>query len=87
MRESAVVADAADRGNRETLVMGTDETGNDPLIARLPTVYAVALRLRATGGSDDAIAAALGVDVAAVETLLAVAERKLEALHAMTAPE
>lgn len=52
------------------------------MLARLPTAYAVALRLRAAGGTDDAIASALGVDANVVQTLLEVADRKWEALRA-----
>ncbi|MEP1123614.1 MAG: hypothetical protein ABJH68_06970 [Ilumatobacter sp.] len=61
--------------------MSTDPKSSDPLLARLPTAYAVALRLRAAGGSDEAIAGALGIDVNVVATLLEVAERKREVLR------
>jgi len=41
--------------------------------------HAVALRLRAVGADDLAIAAALGIDAAGVPALLEVAEAKLSA--------
>jgi hypothetical protein len=48
--------------------------------SRLPETHAAALRLRARGFDDDAIAAALGLEPKAVEPLLLIAEAKLEAL-------
>ena len=51
----------------------------DRALAELPVAYAVALRLRAAGADDQAIAAALGIDAAGVPALLEVAEAKLSA--------
>jgi DNA-directed RNA polymerase specialized sigma24 family protein len=51
----------------------------DRALAELPVAYAVALRLRAAGADDQAIAAALGIDLAGVPALLEVAEAKLSA--------
>jgi hypothetical protein len=48
--------------------------------SRLPHTHASALRLRARGFDDDAIAAALGLERAAVAPLLRIAEAKLGAL-------
>ncbi len=58
--------------------MGDVNRQADPLIARLPTVYAVALRLEAAGAGNEAIADALGVDATAVPALLDVGRRKLD---------
>ena len=44
---------------------------------QLPTVHAVAIRLRDNGFDDRAIAAAVGIDEHEVAMLLQVAERKL----------
>ena len=51
----------------------------DRVLAELPLAYAVALRLRAAGADDRAIAAALGIDPVGVPALLEVAEAKLSA--------
>jgi len=51
-------------------------------LQRLPEVYAAALRLRDAGLDEDAIADELGMERAAVEPLLRVAEAKLAALIA-----
>jgi hypothetical protein len=48
--------------------------------SRLPDTHAAALRLRARGFDDDAIAAALRVEPHAVAPLLRIAEAKLGAL-------
>jgi hypothetical protein len=47
---------------------------------RLPQTYAAALRLRARGFDDDAIAAALALEPQAATALLCIAEAKLVAL-------
>ncbi len=77
---SVVIADVGRFALHETLVMGSDSNDKDSLVNRLPTVYAVAWRLRATGSAHDAIAGALGVEVDAVPKLLEIAERKMEEL-------
>jgi DNA-directed RNA polymerase specialized sigma24 family protein len=46
----------------------------------LPESYAVALRLRDAGHDDNAIAAALGIELESVEPLLRLANAKLELL-------
>jgi hypothetical protein len=46
-------------------------------IDRLPTPYAVALRLWDSGMADDTIADALGIDPRSVPSLLELAEAKL----------
>jgi DNA-directed RNA polymerase specialized sigma24 family protein len=51
-------------------------------ISRLPETHAAALRLRARGFDDDAIAAALALEPTAVAPLLQIAEAKLAALTA-----
>ena len=51
-------------------------------IGRLPKTHASALRLRARGFDDDAIAKALGLDPGVVAPLLAIADAKLAALTA-----
>jgi DNA-directed RNA polymerase specialized sigma24 family protein len=51
-------------------------------LARLPDVYAAALRLRGAGADDQAIAEELGMEREAVEPLLRVAVAKLDALMA-----
>ena len=51
----------------------------DRALAELPVAHAVALRLAAAGADEQAIAAALGIDVAGVPALLKVAEAKLSA--------
>lgn len=47
--------------------------------SRLPETHAAALRLRARGFDDDAIAAALALEPKAVAPLLRIAEAKLAA--------
>lgn len=58
--------------------MGEPDAPDEDLLTRLPTVYAVALRLHAAGTGADGIAAALGIDVAAVPALLDVGRGKLD---------
>jgi hypothetical protein len=53
---------------------------DEAAISRLPKTHASALRLRARGFDDDAIARALDVDPNAVGPLLAIADAKLAAL-------
>lgn len=53
---------------------------DDDALRQLPLAHAVALRLRAAGADEALIATALGVDVAAIEPILAVAEEKLRAV-------
>jgi hypothetical protein len=56
---------------------------DETLLARLPTAYAVALRLDAAGKSADEIAVALGLDdPAAARTAVAIANTKLADLRA-----
>lgn len=55
------------------------------LLAALPTAYAVAVRLRRAGGTPAEIAAALGIELDAVEGVCAVADRKLDELRASVA--
>ena len=50
--------------------------------SRLPETHAAALRLRARGFDDDAIAAVLVLEPGAVEPLLQIADAKLAALTA-----
>ena len=50
--------------------------------SRLPETHAAALRLRARGFDQEAIAAALGLEPKTVGPLLRIAEAKLEALTA-----
>jgi hypothetical protein len=54
-------------------------------IEQLPETHAAALRLRARGFDDDAIAAALAVPPEAVPGLLQIADEKLAALLARPA--
>lgn len=49
-------------------------------VSRLPEAHAAALRLRARGFDDDAIASALALEPSAVAPLLQIAEAKLAAL-------
>ncbi|HEY1369798.1 MAG TPA: sigma factor-like helix-turn-helix DNA-binding protein [Gaiellaceae bacterium] len=49
-------------------------------LARLPEVYAAALRLRDAGADEQEIARELGMEPEAVEPLLRVAVAKLDAL-------
>jgi hypothetical protein len=49
-------------------------------IDRLPTPYAVALRLRDAGAADDVITVALGIDLVALPALLSLAEAKVAAI-------
>jgi hypothetical protein len=56
-------------------------------IDRLPTAYAVALRMRRAGATDDEIATALGlVDAATAAITVALAEAKLAALTCADPP-
>lgn len=50
-------------------------------IDRLPTPYAVALRLRDAAVPDDVIAEALGIDPLSLPSLLNLAEAKLAAIQ------
>lgn len=52
----------------------------DQAISRLPTSYAVAVRMRDKGASDAAIAEALGVPTEAIARLVEIADAKLRAL-------
>jgi hypothetical protein len=49
-------------------------------VARLPTVHAVAIRLRDVGADDCLIATALAIDDDQVPVLLSIAEAKLASL-------
>jgi hypothetical protein len=49
-------------------------------IDRLPTSYAVALRLRDAGAADELIAAGLGIEAVSLPALLELAEAKLAAI-------
>jgi hypothetical protein len=51
-------------------------------ISRLPEMHAAAIRMRARGFDNDAIAKQLGLERWAVTTLLAIADAKLAALTA-----
>jgi DNA-directed RNA polymerase specialized sigma24 family protein len=85
----AAAADRGERGNRQCLPMPAvatsstvstmDVTSNadEPLLPQLPLAYAVALRMHASGATVGDIAAALGVDVASVGSLIDVGRRKL----------
>jgi DNA-directed RNA polymerase specialized sigma24 family protein len=53
---------------------------DEAAISRLPKTHASALRLRARGFDDDAIARALDLELDAVGPLLAIADAKLAAL-------
>jgi hypothetical protein len=66
--------------------MGDATTGDDVLLRRLPTVYAVALRLDAAGASSETIGDALGVAPDAVPALLDIGRRKLEDLRRVGDP-
>lgn len=61
--------------------MGDEDVPEESLLARLPTVYSVALRLHAAGATDVTIAAALGVAVESVPGLVEVGRLKLRELH------
>jgi hypothetical protein len=54
----------------------------DQAITELPTLHAVALRLRDDGADPRTIAVAVGVDEDQVPTFLNIAERKLARLEA-----
>ena len=58
-------------------VVGMDD---EAAISRLPKTHASALRLRARGFDDDAIARELALEPGAVGLLLAIADAKLAAL-------
>jgi len=49
-------------------------------LLELPTAHAVALRLRAAGAGDNAVAQALGIPETSVGGLIRIAEAKLAAL-------
>jgi DNA-directed RNA polymerase specialized sigma24 family protein len=55
-------------------------------IERLPTPYAVALRLRDAGTPDDVIAEALGIDLLSLPSLLGLAEAKLATIERRLEP-
>jgi DNA-directed RNA polymerase specialized sigma24 family protein len=55
---------------------------DEAAISRLPETHAAALRLRARGFDDEAIAKALALESNAVAPLLAIADAKLAALTA-----
>jgi hypothetical protein len=57
------------------------DCSDNELLAELPTMYSVALRLRAAGVSPQQIADGLGVDAVALPTLYAIAEAKLAHLR------
>jgi hypothetical protein len=61
--------------------MGEPDDPDESALARLPTVYAVALRLDAAGADAEVIASALGIDVAAVGAVLDVGRGKLDELR------
>lgn len=63
------------------LVDEPDEIADDELLGRLPTAYAVALRLYRRGADDREIAGALGTGQDAVGNILVLAERKLDELR------
>ncbi|MBA4022839.1 MAG: hypothetical protein C0482_10795 [Gordonia sp.] len=54
---------------------------DDTLLAALPTVYSVALRLRRAGVPPEQIAAGLGIEPLALPTLFDIAEAKLAHLR------
>lgn len=54
-------------------------------VDRLPTPYAVALRLHDAGAPNDLIATALGIDLRSVRPLLDLAEAKLAAMQRRSA--
>lgn len=70
----------AERGHGRN-VSSNDPTPIDPAdeLGALPAAYAVALRLDRIGESHDRIAYALGLDAAAVPSLLVLARAKLAA--------
>lgn len=76
-----MVADAPRCHHGHDRRMGDTNSGDEVLISQLPTVYAVALRLRAAGASETAIAEALGTATEAVPALLDVGRRKLDELR------
>ena len=55
-------------------------------VNQLPTMHAVAIRLRDSGFDDRAIAAAAGIDEHEVAILLEIAERKLTNLMGIETP-
>lgn len=65
---------------------GSREQDHARALERLPTAYAVALRLRDAGASDETIAEALGVDVLSLPVLLELAEAKLAAIEKRLGP-
>lgn len=68
-----------------TLVVVTEQPSGKQAraraIERLPTPYAVALRLRDAGASREVIAAALDIDLVSLPPLLVLAEAKLAAIE------
>jgi DNA-directed RNA polymerase specialized sigma24 family protein len=61
-----------------------DPVEHDDALYELPAAYAVGLRLRARGVGHAEIAELLGIELEAVESLLEIAERKLESLTRST---
>ncbi len=59
-------------------------TERSQALASLPTLHAVALRLRDAGADDHIIAVAVGVDDDQVTTFLTIADQKLARLEADT---
>lgn len=60
--------------------MTTPQARRSEALSRLPSNYAIALRLRHEGMERDRMAAVLGIDVEAVGPLLALGEAKLSKL-------
>ncbi len=58
-----------------------DVDNDDGLVGQLPTAYAVALRLRRSGASDEDIAVALGIAAVSVPALVEVGLAKLDELR------
>jgi hypothetical protein len=52
----------------------------DEALEQLPAAYAIAIRLRDSGASDETIATALGSEAGAIAVLLDIADRKLAVL-------
>jgi hypothetical protein len=61
---------------------GAERRRREEALHRLPAAYALALRLRAAGIDDVALADRLGIEPEAVVPLMAVADAKLAALLA-----
>ena len=62
----------------------TGRTGRRAALDRLPLPYSEALRLRDAGVADALIAEILGIEMAALATLMQVAEAKLAAAQGCT---